>query len=407
MNKKILITLISIAGVVAITSGSLAVFLPVTHSFDKSLIKRSENYNVALIENDEFTTLAKVDNEGNPTDDVFKIIGFTDTHLDTYRKYGTITLEMMIRNIVRERPDLVIFDGDTITSSFNGRRAKQLANIMTELGVYWTAVLGNHEGDNVWSVSRKKMLQIYKKSPFCLVDTKTKYTSDGDEVYGYGNQVINILNKDNKIRQSLYLLDSGAWMSKEDLIKYSSELGTKNGSDYDYIKPSQIKWYKDNVSKINTINGGGVKSIMFGHIPLPEFSDAYDSLVGEDNTPSYGVKNEQGDSIRFGLRREAVCSSNHNSGMFDAIIEQSSTQAYVAGHDHINNFIIDYKGVKLGYCESSGYSSYNVVTRGLEKDLIQGYSIFNIDKLGELEWLNIKNADIWPELQDDILKTYK
>ncbi len=385
MNKKVAITLSSIAGVLAITAGSLAVFLPVSYNYDKSLIKRNPDYSVALMENDKYITIAKVDEKGHPTNDDFKILSFTDVHLDTYKKKSTAALEMVIRNVVNEKPDLVVFDGDIITSSINRRRAKQFVNVMNKLGVYWAAVLGNHEGDNMWSITRKQLMSIYATSPYCLIDTSKK-----EGVDGLGNTVINILNGDNKISQSLYLIDSGAYMSDEDLEKYKDEIENPENNRYDYIKESQIEWYKENVDAIERENGTRVKSIMYAHIPLPEYDDAVEN-----------------GTILSGEKRETICHSGHNSGMFDTILEKDSTQAVVSGHDHINDFVAEYQGVRLGYCQSSGYSSYNVVTRGLSDALIQGYSRLMLNNQGDLTWENIKNADVWPSLQPDILKMYK
>lgn len=391
MKKKPLIIIISSAAAVLMAVASLVTFLPVSYHYDKGLIKKNEAYAVEVLKEEKYTTLS------NGRDD-FKILGFTDTHLDTYRRKSTVSLEMVIRNIVNEKPDLVVFDGDIITSSFNRRRANQFADVMTKLGVYWTAVLGNHEGDNNRSVSRQEMIEIYAKSPYCLVETSQKTTKNGSIVDGFGNHVINIVDSKNTITQSLYLIDGGAYMSDEDLKKYKDEIPDAHHNGYDYIKQSQIDWYSETVKDVESLAGSPVKSMLFTHIPLPEFEEAY-NLIGEG-------KAEEGDSILFGDKREVICHPGHNSGMFSKIKELDSTKCVVSGHDHINNFVLSYQGVRLGYCQSSGYSSYNVVTKGLEKELLKGYSVFNINEHGDVGWKNVRNADIWPELQDKILKLY-
>lgn len=402
MKKKFGIILGSSIGVIALTASLLVAFLPVTYNFDKSLIKQNPEYSVTKSESNGYTTLTN-------GKDTFKIIGFTDMHLDTYARKGRISLEMMIRNITNEKPDLVIFDGDIITSSFNQRRAKQFSGVMDKLGVYWAAVLGNHEGDNKYSISRDKIFDIYSKSKYFLGE-KSQTLKDGTFVDGCGNYVINIANSNNEIYQSLYFLDGHQVMSKEDLEKYKSEIIDINYNDYDYIKESQINWYKETVEDINTFSGSIVKSMMFVHIPLCEYKTAYESITGEisvtNETPEYNVPNSDGDMILYGKRREAICHPGHNSGMFDVIKELGSTKAVISGHDHINDFILSYQGVKLGYCESSGYSSYNVLKRKLEKQLLKGYSIFEISS-EDVKWTNIKNADKWPELQDKILRVCK
>ena len=365
-------------------------FLEITYKVDNTLISKNENYNVVLVQSD-YTTLAKADDDGNYLDDDFKIISFTDFHLDVNRKAGNVTIEMLIRNIVSEKPDLVVFVGDNITSVFNTRRTKQLAQIMEELGVYWTCVVGNHEGDNILSISKQKMVDIFASYPHCLIENDIKTTSGGETVSGVGNHVINLLDADADIRQSLYFLDCGEEMSGQDRIKYADEIIDTKINKYDYIKESQIEWYKETVLAIDTLAGKTVRSVIFDHVPLTEFGTAYDDLDAQ---------------ILFGTRLETVCCSGHNSGLFDAMIELGSTQAVISGHDHVNDYAVIYKGVILAYNQASGYSSYNVITEDLSNKLIQGFSVYTIDKDGGFLMDSYKNADLYPNEQAEVLKLY-
>jgi hypothetical protein len=298
---------------------------------------------------------------------------------------------MLIRNIVSEKPDLVVFVGDNITSVFNTRRTKQLAQILEELGVYWTCVVGNHEGDNILSISKQKIVDIFVSYPHCLIENDIKTTSGGETVSGVGNHVINLLDANGDIRQSLYFLDCGANMSIQDMTKYEDEIIDVKINKYDYIKESQIEWYKETVTAINTLAGKTVRSVIFDHVPLTEFGTAYD---------------DEDAQILFGTRLETVCCSGHNSGLFDAIIELGSTQAVISGHDHINDYAVIYKGVILAYNQASGYGSYNVVTEKKSDKLIQGYSIYTIDKDGGFLMDSYKNADLYPNEQAEVLKLY-
>ena len=115
-----------VPGVLILAGAAAAAVLPVTYSVDRSLIVKNPDYDVYAEKRDGVTTLVKKDPAGNALDADFKVIGFTDTHLDHNREKGNVTFEYVIRNIVNEKPDLVVFVGDNITSSFNSRRAKQL-----------------------------------------------------------------------------------------------------------------------------------------------------------------------------------------------------------------------------------------------------------------------------------------
>jgi predicted MPP superfamily phosphohydrolase len=388
--------LISILVALVITAGILIAALPVTYKYDRSLVTQNKDYRVVKVQGG-YTTLAKTDASGNYLDDDFKILTFTDLHLDTYKEKGNVTIEMLIRNISSQKPDLVVLLGDNVTSALNARRTKQLGKLMEELGVYWTLVLGNHEGNSIASASRQRMIDILASYPHCLVEKDIKTTKNGERVWGVGNHVINLLDSKGGIRQSLYFFDSGNEMSGDDIEKYKEEIESTNNKTNDYIKDSQIQWYRETVSDINATSGRTVKSIVFNHIPLQEFNMAYEKAL-EGNTEA---------ELLYGSKFESVCSSGHNSGFFDEMLNNGSTQAFISGHDHVNDFAVKYKGVILAYNQNSGYSSYNMVTKKLSDTLIQGFTEYTIDKDGGLTIRTCRNADLYPDLQEDILKLYK
>ena len=393
-GRKVL--LISILGILAIAIVALIVFLPVTYQIDRSLVTQNKEYNVVKADG-EYTSLAKTDALGNYLDEDFKIVAFTDMHLDTYKAKGNVTIEMLIRNMSSQKPDLVVFVGDNVTSALNARRTKQLGKLMEELGVYWTLILGNHEGDNTASISRQKMIDIFASYPHCLVEKDIKTTKSGEMVWGVGNHVINLLDSKGGIRQSLYFIDSGSDMTEEDIKKYKEEIESTNNRKDDYIKDSQIQWYKETVSDINEIAKKTVKSVIFNHIPLVEFNTAYEKAMEGDAEAE----------LLYGGKLETVCASGHNSGFFDVIRDLGSTQAFISGHDHVNDFAVKYKGVILAYNQNSGYSSYNVVTKKKSDTLIQGYTVYTIDKDQGLKMQPYLNSDLYPGLQEDILELYK
>jgi predicted MPP superfamily phosphohydrolase len=390
------VCLISILGILAITTAALVMFFPVTYKIDRSLVIQNPEYNVVKAD-DEFTSLAKTDASGNYLDDDFRIVAFTDMHLDTYKEKGNVTIEMLMRNISSQKPDLVVLVGDNITSTLNERRTKQFGKLMEEMGVYWTLVLGNHEGDNTASISRQKMIDILASYPHCLVEKDIKTTEGGETVWGVGNHVINLVDSRGEIRQSLYFMDSGDEMTKEDIERYKEEIESTNKRKYDYIKDSQIKWYQETVSHINEMAKKTVKSVVFSHIPLVEFNTAYEKAMEGDAEAE----------LLYGTKLETVCSSGHNNGFFDVIHDFGSTQAFISGHDHVNDFAVKYQGIILAYNQNSGYSSYNVVTKKKSDTLIQGYTVYAIDKDGGLTMQPYRNADLYPGLQEAILELYQ
>ena len=61
--------------------------------------------------------------------------------------------------------------------------------------------------------------------------------------------------------------------------------------------------------------------------------------------------------FEMGMRQEDSCTAKNNDGFLQAFIENGGTHMF-AGHDHNNNFVADYNGVKLCYMTKSSYNCY-------------------------------------------------
>ncbi|NCA66981.1 MAG: hypothetical protein EOM87_02840 [Clostridia bacterium] len=299
----------------------------------------------------------------------FKLLIFTDTHIDSYLNRldkNNKTIEMLRNNIESARPDLVIFNGDNVTAAFTRSRAVALAEMMEAYGVYWAPVYGNHDTENITALSRDKLTALWSGYPHCLVKS-------GD-VTGSGNYIINIKTSETTVSKSLIFMDSGEYLSKAEKLALGYD---KDETVYDYIRPDQIQWYTNSVNSIAAQYGSNVKSMLFIHIALPEYEDAY--LEGE---------------ILYGEMREDIGCSKVNSGMFDAIVAAAHTEAIFAGHDHINDFEALYRGVRFVYCLSSGYTSYDLVSRngGSPEERLQGCLAVTIDAGGDYSISRITNT---------------
>ena len=147
---------------------------------------------------------------------------------------------------------------------------------------------------------------------------------------------------------------------------------------YDYVKDSQIAWYREQAA--------GCPSAVFCHIPLPEYETGY------------------AESERLaGANRERICCPMHNSGLFDAM-QECGTVLCVAGHDHINDSRVRYRGVTLMYNRMSGLSSYNVISKGLGDRLIQGCSVYTVTAGGEISVGDIFYEDRYPWYREEIYR---
>lgn len=331
---------IAIALIVVLLAAGIPIFMylvPVPLKWEADKVNK-QSTNVVYVEGEEaYPYLYKQAAGGGFSGEDLKITVFTDLHLEqqfaSYSK-NNLTIEMLKKNIETEKPDLVIFTGDIVTSIFTKNRVVGVAELMESYGIYWAPVFGNHDGEHNKALSRAEITEIWSTYDHCLI-------KKGD-TYGYGNYIVNIKTSATAVSQSLIFMDSNLYMSDADKAKYGIE-----GDSYDFIKPEQIDWYKNNLNAIKA-QYGSVPSLLFMHIPIPEFKDAY-----ENGTKVYGEKHE------------GVACSAYNSGMFSVIKELASTKAIFSGHDHINDYNYLHEGVNFIYVQKSGYASYDLYTKDM------------------------------------------
>ncbi len=359
-GKKALKVLGAILAVIVILVGVAAVANVIGN---KGNIEKIAAFEPVEIENQ---LVPAKDENGNwtfTTDRDFKVIQLTDVHIGggfMSLKKDAMALNAVAAMIKAEKPDLVLITGDVSypvpfqAGTFNNlSSAKVFAALMEQLGVYWTLAFGNHDTEAYSYYSREDISDFYAGESFkyCL------YTPGPDDVDGYGNQVINVKNSDGLITQSLYLFDSHSYTDGDYFGIFWK---------YDNIHENQVQWYKDNVNAFNAQNNAllkemgkeensDIKSAAFFHIPLTEQRDAWYEYrdAGYQDTENvkfhYGVAGEGGNVVFCGM---------HEDNLFETMLELGSTKAIFCGHDHYNNFSVDYKGIRFTYGMSVDYLAY-------------------------------------------------
>lgn len=321
--------------------------------------------------------------------------------------------ELVKQMVEAEKPDLLTFTGDNFWL-YNAKAAtKKFIKNIDSLNVPWAPVFGNHEPET--EVDTNWMMEQFLTAKNCIFNYGENKNRMADlakgpiNIAGVGNYVINIKNSSGSIINTIIMMDSHSnngnqhheyfnnpsvgedinglegWFAnggylyrpytQEELEKDNTLTGTKAvGTNYDYIKQSQIDWYEWVIKGIEKVNGGVVNSELFFHIPLPEFNIAY--ALYEKTLP----ENYNGRDVingNFGLNRENVCSPYYNSGFFDKITALGSTKDIIVGHDHVNNSSIEYEGVRLTYGLKTGNGCY-----WDESGEVSGCTIIVIDNQG-------------------------
>lgn len=287
----------------------------------------------------------------NPNKD-FIILNLSDTQLSNDEwadgHKNRQILEYTITQLVqRAKPDLITISGDLAWAS-NYHAYKMLAQFLEGFQIPWAFVFGNHDLQNGYEAADKVVTE-YLTYPHCVFEK-------GDPALGLGNYVIGI-EEEGKIVQALIMLDS------HDHAPFID----KNGEQKDAwakLEPNQIAWYKEQVKMLK--DKGCVKSLMFMHIPNFAYSlaakAAYKPSVVQADltiTQADGVDCwNEGYEASIGVQHENISCYPAEDGVFAAIKETGLTQYILVGHDHVNNFIINYEGVNFVFALKTGAGCY-------------------------------------------------
>lgn len=337
--------------------------------YNKNCIKYVTAFEPIKIENQ---LVPEKDSDGNwtfSTDKELKIMQLTDIHIGggwLSAKNDSMAINAVAAMVKAEKPDLVVVTGDIVypvpyeAAAFNNLPPhKTFAALMETLGVYWIPTFGNHDTEFYSFYSREEISEYYTNTGFkyCL------YQEGDENIDGYGNSVINVKNSKGIITQSIFTIDSHAYAG--------TGLSSILAMDYDNIKQSQVDWYKNRVEKNNKYNSnliasldnkdellekhGKLNTLLFFHIPIAEYRDAWFEYVENDYKDTENVKLIYGTA---GEEDRVVYNSNIPDQLFETMQALGGKHGVFCGHDHVNNFIIDYKGILLTYGYSIDYLAY-------------------------------------------------
>lgn len=359
----------------------------------------------------------------------FRILQLTDLHFvnspksnaDIARSYDLRDDWAMtaVTDVINEaKPDLIVVTGDStftvknielLTGTIDNYEAfEKFALFLDSFKIPWLFIFGNHdeegslaessdeEGKVLGAEGAKRVLGDLLQSDelkYCL------YEHGPEEINGLGNYIVNVLNPDGSVNQSLVMFDSGSY------IDYREVKGVGKGyydqRQYEYVHDDQLAWYETAIRDISRIEGSLVSSIVFQHIPFPTYKTVVDTYtatlhaMGEnwhdtikvngtartlqtaigEITYHGGVYNE---GIvydeKLGYDVGEVCCSfvgtiedndvkrKYDGGHeFQKLLELGSTKYVFCGHDHRNTFSFTYQGIRMTYGMSIDYSANGIV----------------------------------------------
>lgn len=288
-------------------------------------------------------------------DGTFKIVQFTDLHWQNGEKADQSTRECMERVLQAEKPDLVALTGDLIFGAKckDPRQSlREAVRPLEEAGIPWAAVFGNHDDEG--SLKRRELMDALRDGhPHCLSEPGPA------DVEGVGNFVRAVADSEGRAAFALFFLDSGGY----------SPIPSIPG--YDWIRRSQIGWYRSEARRLELANGGApVPSLLFFHIPIPEYEQAWRTVTC------------------YGHRHERVSSPNLNSGLFAELLEAGGVLGTFCGHDHVNDYWGELAGIRLCYGRATGYQTYG------RKSYPKGARVIELKRgeRGFATWIRLANG---------------
>lgn len=306
------------------------------------------------------------------SDHKFKIMQIADTQ--EIPAVSPDTLSLINNALDREKPDLVIFTGDQI-KGYSKKFKKDPAIIESTIDILvepiakrnipFMVTYGNHDAQ--CGVDNRGQYKFYAKyDNFISGDLR-----NSDDV---GTADIQIYSStEDKPMFELYIIDSHG--------------KAKDGAGYAPVDKKQIEWYVSRREQLKAENGDYLPSLVFQHIPVPEFFDVIKKVPKgtKGAVPAYGAHENEyfvlnDETIaEGGFMLESPASPDVNTGEVEAMSEKGDVLGIYVGHDHNNSFVVKYKGVDLGYTQGAGFNVYGPGEN-------RGVRIFELDETAPREY---------------------
>lgn len=268
----------------------------------------------------------------------FKILNFTDIQLHDGNTTD-VSFAVIEQLIAKEEPDMITFLGDLLQDNRDYRSVENPRKIINKLdsyGIPWAPIFGNHDWedyqtkyDSMKTTTSSDLVTLFENSDYCL------FKVGPSNVSGKSNYIVNIIDETTqKPVESLYFMDSRL-----------------SGLD-----DSNVDLYREEVAYSKELNDGeDVPSVLYTHIPLIEYGDAYEASMKCEYRNIVGSINRNPTDLASGTRK-----------MFPAIKELGTTSTVICGHDHENAYYTVHDGIKLVYSmkSSDGDDYHNIAQLG-------------------------------------------
>ena len=259
------------------------------------------------------------------SDSTFRIVQFTDLHYKAGAAPSKKSISMMRTTLDEQKPDLVVFTGDVVVSAPTKQGWDEVLEVVISRKIPYIVTFGNHDDES--EMKRAEVAAYVSTKPYLLNKVPSIPGVDG-----YLNAAITVKGKSGGNAAILYAMDSHAYSKMKHRVE-----------GYGWFSHNQVDWFQKTSAKFKETQKATLPALAFFHIPLPEYRMAFDN-----------IKNR-----RRGVRYENECPPSINSGMFAAMVESGDVLGTFVGHDHVNDYLVEYYGIALTYgCFSGSENTY-------------------------------------------------
>ena len=254
----------------------------------------------------------------------FVILNITDNHFTDYDiRYllGLIAKNTIKKLVAEVRPDLITVTGDMVCARSSYGAIRQFTDMMESFGIPWAPVFGNHDDET--NCDLNYLCDIMLESPHCLL-------KKGDPSMRCGNYIVNINDENGRTVESLFMVDS------------AHSLPCREAEDMIIRRGREI---------------GAEETAVFLHIPLADYQEAFDAAWDNERNcwlDGFGAMGENHEKICCERDRDG---NPVQRGFLERIKGVPSLRHVICGHEHLNNWSLDWNGVRLTYTLKVGMGS--------------------------------------------------
>ena len=282
----------------------------------------------------------------------FRLLNLTDPQLKTEEwnennQTGKIFRKTVEALVERVSPDLITISGDLSYADYF-ESYKNFADYFDSFKIPWTCCFGNHDNQDGDEPMQKVINEYLKHEYFVFVKC--------DSFLGNSNFVI-LIEKNGKNAEGIILMDT------HDRVYYKeNDCGINQA--WGYLTPEQLSWYEERVSELKKT--GCNDTTLITHIPINAYllaaKAAFKKPLPDKSitlADSYGsdVWNE-GYEDSYGVLHEPISAYPEDEGAFELICKLGSTKNIICGHNHVNNWVVNYNGVCFVFGSKTGMGSY-------------------------------------------------